>query len=184
MRAKPTIDSGEAQSVTIYNRLDHTNKLALKNVGHSQLVSGPRAVISRSPSEAESAFYTAFRNGDHIGMMAVWATNSALVCVHPMGPRLESWDQISASWEKILASDSQRLFEIRLKASWEETDISVRIVDELISVPTRGLQFAPVIATNVYRYSNNGWHMVAHHASVDATRYRDIRDEEPAHTHH
>lgn len=117
-------------------------------------------------------------------MMAVWATNAELVCVHPMGPRLESWDQISASWEQILASDPQRFFEIRLKASWEEADISVRIVDEIISVPTRGLQFTPVIATNVYRCSNNGWHMVAHHASVDTTSNRDIREEGPTHTHH
>lgn len=137
-----------------------------------------------SPAEAESAFYSAFGSGDHMRMMAVWATAEDLVCVHPMGPRLDSRDVISASWQQILAGEPQRIFDIHLKASWGDTNIAVRVVDEIISVPRSGLQFAPVIATNVYKFTDNGWFMIAHHASIDAASNRDVRDSEPAHTRH
>ena len=119
-----------------------------------------------------------------MSMMAVWATDEDLVCVHPMGPRLNSWDVISASWQQILAGEPQRIFDIQLKAGWGDTGIAVRIVDEIISVPTSGLQFTPVIATNVYKFSDNGWYMIAHHASIDAASNRSVRDDEPARTRH
>ena len=141
-------------------------------------------MILTSPAAAESAFYAAFSGGDHKRMMAVWATAEDLVCVHPMWPRLNSRDAISASWQQILAGEPQRIFDIRLKASWGDTNIAVRVVDEIISVPTSGLRFAPVIATNVYKFNGNSWYMIAHHASVDAAGNRDVSDDEPPRTRH
>ncbi len=117
-------------------------------------------------------------------MMAVWATTADLVCVHPMGPRLSTWDVISASWQQILAGEPQRVFDIRLKASWADANIAVRVVDEIIAVPTSGLHFAPVIATNIYKFYDDSWYMVAHHASLDAATDRRSSNEEPAETRH
>ena len=137
-----------------------------------------------SPLQAESAFYAAFRSDDHVGMMAVWANNEDLICVHPMGPRLDSRDIISASWQQILTGEPQRSFDIHLVTSWGDSDVSVHIVNEIISVPASELQFTPVLATNVYKFTGTSWYMIAHHASIDATSNRSVRADEQAPTRH
>jgi ketosteroid isomerase-like protein len=137
-----------------------------------------------SAAAAESAFYGAFSSGDHAEMMRVWASNGDVVCVHPMGPRLIGRDLIAASWEQILAGAAPRSFEIQLKATWGTTELAVHVVDEIISVPKSELQFAPVLATNVYKVIGGSWYMTAHHASIDASRSVPITMEEEAQTRH
>ena len=44
--------------------------------------------------DAENAFYEALERCDLEGMMAVWAEDEDIVCVHPGGPRLTGHDQI------------------------------------------------------------------------------------------
>ena len=58
-----------------------------------------------SALEAEAAFYEAFEKADIDEMMAVWADDVDVVCVHPMGPRLEGRDAIRAK----LATTSSRV---------------------------------------------------------------------------
>ena len=118
-------------------------------------------------------------------MMAVWATDGEVVCVHPMGPRLSSRELISASWRQILTGGPRRNFKIELKAVWGGTDYAVHIVNEIISVPHSELQFTPVLATNVYAFSGNSWYIVAHHASIDASRnLASPTTDTEAHTRH
>ena len=54
-----------------------------------------------TPQEAEDAFYRAFAVADVDAMMAVWAEDDAVTCIHPAGPRLDGRPAIRHSWQAI-----------------------------------------------------------------------------------
>src|SRR5216683_3423947 len=54
--------------------------------------------------DAENAFYEALERCDLEGMMAVWAEDEDIVCVHPAGPRLTGHDQIRESWARVFSA--------------------------------------------------------------------------------
>ena len=62
-----------------------------------------RSKLYPTPDDAENAFYDAFERGDLPAMMAVWAEDEDIICVHPTGPRLCGQDQVRESWAKIFA---------------------------------------------------------------------------------
>ena len=66
------------------------------------------ARIFPTPQDAENAFYEALERRDLELMMAVWAEDEEIVCVHPGGPRLTGQEQVRDSWRQIFAS-GQRL---------------------------------------------------------------------------
>lgn len=114
-------------------------------------------------AEAEAAFYEAFERASLGDMMAVWADDGTLVCVHPMSARLIGRAAITDSWRQILGSGERMRFELGDTVISAGDDISVHWVHEHISVgdDRRSL----IIATNVYRLGAAGWRMVAHHGS-------------------
>ena len=116
-----------------------------------------------SPQAAESAFYEAFQRADLDAMRAVWADDDDIVCVHPMGPRLQGRDAVMQSWRDILGSGAALRFHVNHSHFIADAGLSVHSVHENISQGTavRGL----VIATNVYRKTADGWRMVLHHGS-------------------
>ena len=59
--------------------------------------------IFPTAQDAENAFYEALERGDLEGMMAVWAEDEEIVCVHPGGPRLSGQDQVRESWAQIFS---------------------------------------------------------------------------------
>ena len=46
------------------------------------------AVVGGSPDDIEQAFYEALHNADIQQLMACWAEEDDIVCVHPGGPRI------------------------------------------------------------------------------------------------
>ncbi|HXZ95937.1 MAG TPA: nuclear transport factor 2 family protein, partial [Burkholderiales bacterium] len=56
--------------------------------------------IFPTPQDAEAAFYEAFESADLDAMMAVWAEDEEVVCVHPSGPRLTGIAQVRESWRQ------------------------------------------------------------------------------------
>ncbi len=123
----------------------------------------------KSPADAERAFYAAFARGDFDAIMSLWAPHDQVICVHPFGPRLSGRDAIAESWRQILAGDGSRHFELDVKSTWQNGDLAVHMLDEVISVPGSDAHFRPVIATNVYQCIDGNWFMVEHHASIDAS---------------
>ena len=53
------------------------------------------------------AFYQAFEAKDVDAMMATWAEDEELVCIHPGGPRLVGYEAVRAGWEQLFASDTK-----------------------------------------------------------------------------
>src|SRR5262245_28748700 len=55
-----------------------------------------------SAAEVETAFYDALNRADLEALMALWADDEEIVCVHPGGPRLIGHRAIRESWSAIL----------------------------------------------------------------------------------
>ena len=122
--------------------------------------------------DAENAFYEALERGDLDAMMAVWAEDEEIVCVHPGGERLTGQDQVRASWSKIFSGEPRVRVHISQQAAISGMMIAVHSVQENFSIEgaQRGPQGrdsrpAPIVATNVYLRASAGWRMIVHHAS-------------------
>ena len=120
--------------------------------------------IFPTPQDAEAAFYEALEHADLEAMMAVWAEDEEIVCVHPTGPRLAGPAEVRASWERVFTGGGARV-EITRKVEMTGMMIAVHSVHENFSVPGEERPAAPIIATNVYVRTAAGWRMVVHHAS-------------------
>ena len=122
--------------------------------------------------DAESAFYEALESADLDAMMAVWAEDEEIVCVHPTGPRLAGQDQVRESWAQIFAGGARTRVHVSHQVTLSAMMIEVRSVQENFALEggQRGAQGgdsrpAPIVATNVYLRTAAGWRMIVHHAS-------------------
>jgi ketosteroid isomerase-like protein len=118
-----------------------------------------------SPQDAEAAFYEALAKADLEAMMAVWADDDDIYCVHPGGARITGMEQVRESWRQIFASGQTLRFQLREQQQVQGMMLSVHSVYEQITVAGEQRPRGPVIATNIYLRTERGWRMVAHHAS-------------------
>jgi ketosteroid isomerase-like protein len=124
-----------------------------------------KKALYASPQDAESAFYEALTKADLEAMMAVWADDDEIYCVHPNGARITGVEEVRESWRKIFASGQTLRFQLRDQQHVQGMMLSVHSVYEYITVSGETRARAPMIATNVYLRTERGWRMVAHHAS-------------------
>jgi uncharacterized protein (TIGR02246 family) len=117
-----------------------------------------------SAEEAEAAFYRAFERRDLDAMMAVWADEASIVCVHPGGPMLIGREAVRASWEQILAGGGAMSFAVQEVRREIRDRLAVHVVQEHIRAGDER-PGPPVLVTNVYRLTDHGWRMILHHAS-------------------
>lgn len=124
-----------------------------------------KTMMFPSPQDAEAAFYEAFERADLSAMMAVWAEDEDIVCIHPGGPRLAGMEQIRDGWRRIFANGPSLRFQLSGQQIVRDTLLAVHSVHE--NVTGRGERSArpPIIATNIYLLTERGWRMVMHHAS-------------------
>ena len=121
--------------------------------------------IFPTAQDAQNAFYEALERCDLEGMMAVWAEDEEIVCVHPAGPRLAGLAEVRASWELIFAGGPGTRVQITHKVETSGIMLAVHSVHENFSVPGGERPPARVVATNVYLRGAAGWRMIVHHAS-------------------
>jgi ketosteroid isomerase-like protein len=113
----------------------------------------------------EAAFYDALQNGDIDKLMACWADEDDIVCIHPGGPRVVGGMAIRATFEAMFANGAIRAWPERVRKI-ESLGSCVHNLLERVEVLTpAGSRNAWVIATNIYHKTAQGWRMVAHHAS-------------------
>ena len=121
--------------------------------------------IFPTAQDAENAFYEALERGDLEGMMAVWAEDEDIICVHPTGPRLSGQDQVRESWAKIFAGGAGPRVRITQQVAVTGMMIAVHSVHENFTSEGDARSQVPVVATNVYLRTAAGWRMIVHHAS-------------------
>lgn len=123
----------------------------------------PQAPLSAEA--VEEAFYDAMRRGDLAAMMALWADDEEVICIHPSGPRLVGLDAVRASWESILSGGGMEI-RIRGVRAHAGAVLAVHSVIETITVRgSRGTETVECAATNVFVKGPAGWRLLIHHAT-------------------
>ncbi len=125
--------------------------------------------------QAEEAFYRAFQNGDLDAMMEVWSEDDDIVCIHPQGPRLVGVQQVRESWAQILQGSPPLRLQLSDQRGVDGDGIAIRYVNENIFLPGDEQARFTVLATNVYRRTNEGWRIILHHASPTPESLRDLQ---------
>ncbi len=130
-----------------------------------------------SADEIEASFYEALQTGDIEKLMACWADEDDVVCVHPGGPRVVGVSAIRTAFDAMFSNGRIRAFAHHVRKV-EAMASSVHSVLERIEVLTEGGPAnAWVLATNVYHRTSQGWRLVAHHASPgSANEAQEIND--------
>lgn len=137
------------------------------------------ATVGGTADEVEAAFYEALQLGDVDALMACWADEDEVFCVHPGGPRLVGTAAIRGAFEQMFAKGAIHATPARVRKV-ESLASAVHNVLERIEVLTaEGPRHAFVLATNVYHKTAEGWRMVAHHASPGTVQAPDEADEKP-----
>ncbi|MET0384252.1 MAG: nuclear transport factor 2 family protein [Burkholderiaceae bacterium] len=136
-----------------------------------------------SPEDAEAQFYEALRDADLDRVMAVWAEDEDVVCVHPGGTRVIGPAAVRATFEAILANGPIVVHPEHVKRV-QSMGGAVHSVLERIDIATdAGRRTGWIVATNVYVKTAQGWRMVAHHASAGAADELHDLGETPAVLH-
>jgi len=122
-----------------------------------------QAALLASPDDTEAQFYEALQQGDLDHLMALWADDEDVACVHPGGPRIVGVPAIRAAFAAVFERGSFNIHPERVRRL-HSGDCAIHHVLERVQRPGDSLQ-AWVIATNVYLKTALGWRLVLHHAS-------------------
>jgi ketosteroid isomerase-like protein len=123
------------------------------------------SVLFTSPDDAEAAFYAALSHCDIHAMMAVWAEDEEVVCIHPGSIRLIGLAAIRESWRQLFESGSRIVIRATHLIRWHNMMTAVHTVHQHVHVEGDDRLHPPIIATNVFTRGAQGWRMVMHHAS-------------------
>lgn len=118
-----------------------------------------------SAEAVQAAFYEAFARGDRRAMHRLWIDDQGAVCIHPTGDVLRGRALIDNSWAAILVGGGAGKIEFEALAVNESAELVVFTGYEHITPTGSRIPFPPVLATNIYRKTDAGWRMLAHHAS-------------------
>lgn len=143
-----------------------------------------QATLGGTPDEIEAAFYEALQAGDLEKLMACWADEDDIVCIHPGGPRVVGAGAIRAAFDAMFShggSINAKPEHIRRVDSMASAVHSVLERVEILS-PEGPVQ-ATVLATNVYHKTPQGWRMVVHHTSPGAMGEADAQHHAPQTLH-
>jgi ketosteroid isomerase-like protein len=121
--------------------------------------------ILTSPQDAAIAFYQAFEARDIEMMMATWAEDEDIVCVHPGGPRLVGYEAVRAGWEQLFSGNTRLSFRLDQIVVIETVGLALQSAIEHVTVGDDREPRGAALATNIFLRTPSGWRMVVHHAS-------------------
>lgn len=125
----------------------------------------PKAIYT-TPQDVENAFYEALERADLEAMMAVWAEDEEIICVHPGGARLSGYADIREAWRRVFEAGTKLRVQLSTPSVVHTPFTAVHSLIERIGVVGKEETRAPVVATNVYVRGPLGWRMIVHHASA------------------
>jgi ketosteroid isomerase-like protein len=118
--------------------------------------------IFSTPEDVEAAFYKAIEKRNLTALMAVWAEDEEIVCVHPTGARLVGFAAIQASWRGILGGQRAEIRR-QVVTQWQGMMIAARHMIEYLYAGKEAS--GPIQSTHVYLRGPHGWRLVCRHAS-------------------
>ncbi|MBK6469797.1 MAG: nuclear transport factor 2 family protein [Betaproteobacteria bacterium] len=125
----------------------------------------PPPVPADSPDEVEARFYEALQQGTLERLMALWADDDEIVCVHPGGARVVGAAAIRASFEAVFARGGIPVRPEQVHRLQQPGFALHHLVERIEVTAEGGTQVGWVLATNVYVKGPLGWRIAAHHAS-------------------
>lgn len=124
--------------------------------------------LAGTPDDTEMAFYDALARADLDALMAMWADDEEIVCIHPGAPRLIGHAAIRASWQAIFEQGGVHIHPVQLHVMQNLMAATHSVLEQLRS--GSGTDPLPqdrhIVATNVYVKTPLGWRIAVHHASV------------------
>lgn len=124
------------------------------------------AALGGTPDDVEAAFYESLRSGNLDQLMACWADEDDVACIHPGGSRLLGAAAIRGAFETMFANGGAVPVSAENIRRVDSVASAVHHVLERVDVMTpKGPVQAYVLATNVYHKTAQGWRLVVHHAS-------------------
>lgn len=126
------------------------------------------STIYTSAEEAEDAFYEAIGRGDIDAIMQVWSDEEEIVCIHPTGQRLSGSASIRESWQTIFSTNANLTVHAQRVICWQSAIIAVHSVTEVLFVGDDPTPHGPVLSTNVFQRSADGWRLISRHTSTGA----------------
>lgn len=125
----------------------------------------PDVALIGTPDDTEHQFYDALQRGDIDRLMAAWADEDDIVCVHPNGPRVVGPAAIRAAFDGMFANGAIDAHPEKVRRVQTDSAAIHSVLERIQVLTEDGPQVAWVIATNVYVKTPLGWRLVAHHAS-------------------
>lgn len=125
----------------------------------------PPVASPDTPDDIEAQFYEALQQGDIEKLMAVWADEDEIACIHPGGPRVLGPQAVCASFEAIFAHGSVDVLPDVVRRYATPSLAIHHVIERVRGLTREGPQTAYVVATNVYVRTPLGWRMTVHHAS-------------------
>jgi uncharacterized protein (TIGR02246 family) len=120
--------------------------------------------IYTSPQDVTQAFYQAFETRDIDAMMATWAEDEDIVCIHPGGMRHVGYESVRHSFDQLFAGGTKLTFRLDQVVVLETVGLAMQSAIEHLQAGEEGTRGAAV-ATNVMMRTPSGWRIVCHHAS-------------------
>jgi ketosteroid isomerase-like protein len=130
----------------------------------------PAATLHSSPDDVEAQLYEALQQGDIEKLMALWADDDEIVCMHPGGGRVIGPAAIRASFEAIFANGGVPVRPEQIHRMPMMGAAVHHLVERISADTPEGRQTGWVLTTNVYVKTPLGWRLVAHHASPAAAQ--------------
>ncbi len=119
-----------------------------------------------SAEDVEHAFYDAIARADLEGLMALWADDEEIACIHPGAPRLQGHAAIRESWELIFERGPVHIRPRHLHVTHNMMCAVHSVVEDVKRPDDPDWREAHILATNVYLKTPQGWRMVLHHSSI------------------
>ncbi|RZI69980.1 MAG: DUF4440 domain-containing protein [Variovorax sp.] len=141
------------------------------------------AALSGTADDVEASFYEALQRGDIEALMACWADDDEVFCVHPGGPRLVGAVAIRAAFEQMFGNGAIHATPALVRRVDALASAVHNVLERIEVLTPEGPRHAYVLATNVYHKTAQGWRIVAHHASPGTAQPPDETTDPPQTLH-
>ncbi|MCX4534350.1 nuclear transport factor 2 family protein [Streptomyces sp. NBC_00841] len=138
--------------------------------------------------QANTAFYEAMEHGDLDALSGLWlpGENLTISCVHPGWPVLSGRGEVLRSYALIMANTEYiQFFLTDVGVSMTRDTALVTCTENILSggPAEDGGELGPlvgqlVVATNVFRRTEDGWKLWSHHGSPVLTESEDEDEDE------
>ncbi len=123
-------------------------------------------IITHQILKKNREFYEAIENQDIVLLKNLWLFSDESSCVHPGWHRVKGFIPILETWEAIFKSNTQMHFSLQDITVSAHSEIAVvnlteRVIFELLD----DVSEFKVNSTNIFKFNENEWKMMVHHAS-------------------